>query len=113
MEMQLMISSKGISNCSLQQEKIVPYFIKNTSGGFTGLRDFPVGAGVKNQASKAGDTRGIDTIPGSGRSPGGGNGHPLQYSCSENPMDRRTWRATVYGVVKSQTQLTIHIYTMA
>ena len=42
-------------------------------------------------------------IPGSGRSPGGGNGNPPQYSCLENPMDRGAWRATVYRVIKSQT----------
>ena len=44
-------------------------------------------------------------IPGSGRSPGGGHGNLLQYSCLENPMVRGTWWATVYRVVKSQTQL--------
>ena len=43
-------------------------------------------------------------IPGSGRSPGGGNGYPLQYSCLENPMDRGAWRATVHGVAKSLMQ---------
>ena len=44
-------------------------------------------------------------IPGSGRSPGGGHGNPLQYSYLENPLDRRAWWATVYGVAKSRTQL--------
>ena len=44
-------------------------------------------------------------IPGSGRSPGGGHGNPLQHSCLENPTDRGAWRATVHGVRKSQTQL--------
>ena len=44
-------------------------------------------------------------IPGSGRSPGGGHGNPLLYSCLGNPMDRETWWATVHGVAKSQTQL--------
>ena len=44
-----------------------------------------------------------DSIPGSGRSPGEGNGNPLQYSCLENPMDRGTWWATIHGVAKSQT----------
>jgi len=44
-------------------------------------------------------------IPGSGRSPGGGNGSPFQYSCLENSMDRGAWQATVHGVTKSQTQL--------
>ena len=44
-------------------------------------------------------------IPGSGRSPGEGNGNPLHYSCLENPMDREVWRDTVHGVAKSQTWL--------
>ena len=44
-------------------------------------------------------------IPGSARSPGGGHGNPLQYSCLENPMDREAWWATVHGVAKSQTSL--------
>ena len=57
---------------------------------------------VKNPPATAGD---IALISGSGRSPGGGNGNPLQYSCQENPMDRGAWWATVHGVAKSQTQL--------
>ena len=48
---------------------------------------------------------GLGLIPGSGRSPGEGNGNPLQYSCLENPMDGGTWWATVRGVAKSQTRL--------
>ena len=51
---------------------------------------------------KAGDT---DLIFGWGRSPGGGNGNPLQHPCLGNPMDRGAWRATVHRVAKSQTQL--------
>ena len=47
----------------------------------------------------------LDLIPGLGRSPGEGNGNPLQYSCLENSMDRGAWQATVYGVVQSWTQL--------
>ena len=53
----------------------------------------------------------MGSIPGSGRSPGGGNGNPLQFSCLENPMDREAWQATVYGITKSQTlaeQLSTH-----
>ena len=48
---------------------------------------------VKSLSAKAGDIRGVDSIPGLGRSPGGGHGHPLQYSCLENHMDRGTWQA--------------------
>ena len=48
------------------------------------------------------------SIPGLGRSPGGGRGNPLQDSCLENPMDTGAWRATVHSVAKSQTQLSMH-----
>ena len=57
---------------------------------------------VKNLPANAGD---MVLIPRSGRSPGEGNGNPLQYSCLGNPMDRGAWQATVGGVPKSQTQL--------
>ena len=49
------------------------------------------------------------SIPGSGRSSGGGNGNPLQYSCQKNPMDRVAWQATAHGVAKSQTLAPTHI----
>ena len=55
---------------------------------------------VKNPPANAGDLRDEGLIPGSGRSPGGGHGNPLQYSCLENPMDRGAWWATVHGVTK-------------
>ena len=60
---------------------------------------------VKNSPAKAGNVRDMALIPGSGRSPRGGHGSALQYSCLENPMDRGAWQATVHGVTKSQTQL--------
>ena len=60
---------------------------------------------VKSLPASARDTRDIGSIPGSGRSPGGGHGNPLQYSCLENPMDRGAWRATAHRVAKSQTRL--------
>ena len=60
---------------------------------------------VKNSPANIGDTRDAGSIPGSGRSPGGGNGNPLQYSCLEDPMDRGAWQATVRGVAESWTQL--------
>ena len=60
---------------------------------------------VKNLPVNAGDARDAGLIPGSGRSPGGGNGNPLQYSCLENPTDSGAWWATVHGVAKSRTRL--------
>ena len=60
---------------------------------------------VKNWLASAGDLRGMGWIPGSGRSPGEGNGNPLQYSCPGNPMDRGGWWAIVHAVSKSRTQL--------
>ena len=61
---------------------------------------------VKNPPANAGDLRDAGLIPGSGRSPGGGHGNPLQYSCLQNPMDRGAWRAPVHWVTKSWTRLT-------
>ena len=60
---------------------------------------------VKNPPANAGDTRETGLIPGLGRSPGEGNGNPLEYSCQGNPMDREAWWATVHEVTKSQTRL--------
>ena len=60
---------------------------------------------VKNPPASAGDAKDSGSIPGSGRSLGGGNGNPGQYSCLENPMDRGAWRATVHSAAKRQTQL--------
>ena len=58
---------------------------------------------VKNLPANAGDARDVGSIPGSGRSPGGGNGNPLQYSCLGNPIDRGAWRTSVQRVAKGQT----------
>ena len=63
---------------------------------------------IKSPAANVGDS---GSIPGSGRSPGGGHGNPLQRSCLENPMDRGAWRATVHGVAKSGTQLSTAMTT--
>ena len=71
-------------------------------GSLMWLQGFPGGSVVKNPPANAGDT---DSIPGAGRSPGEGNGNPLQYSCLGNLLDRADWRAAVQGVTKSQTQL--------
>ena len=64
--------------------------------------DFPGGSDGKVSAYNVGD---LGSIPGSGRSPGEGNGNSFQYSCLENPMDRGAWWAAVHGVAKSRTQL--------
>ena len=70
------------------------------------MEDFSGGSVVKNPPANAGDTVDMGSVPGSGRSPGEGNGNLLQYPCLENPMDRRAWLAAVCGVAKSQTRLT-------
>ena len=68
--------------------------------------DFPGGARKKKTSpANAADIRDRGSIPGLGRSPGGGHGTPLQYSCLEQPMDRGAWWATVHGVTKTQTRL--------
>ena len=56
---------------------------------------------VKNPSANAGDTEDVGSIPGLGRSPGGGNGNPLQYFCLRNLMDRGVWQATVHGVARA------------
>ena len=63
---------------------------------------------VKNPPANTGATEDEDLIPGLGRSLGRGNSNLLHYSCLDNPMDREAWWATVYGVTKSQTQLSMH-----
>ena len=61
---------------------------------------FPGGSDSKESTCNVGD---LGSIPGSGRSPGEGNGNPLQYSGLRNPMDSEAWQATVHGVAKNQT----------
>ena len=69
---------------------------------------------VKNLPANAGDIRDMGSIPGSGRSAGGGHSNPLQYSCLENPMDRGAWWVIVHRITQSWTQLkllSMHICT--
>ena len=66
-------------------------------------RGFLGGSVVKNLPANTGDIKDTGSILGLGRSPGGGHGNPLQYSCLENPMDRGAWQAIVHRVAKSQT----------
>ena len=73
--------------------------------GMAKKRMLPGGAVVKNLPANAGDTGDSGLIPGSGRSPGGGHGNPLQCSCLGNPMDRRAWWATIHKVTESRTRL--------
>ena len=69
------------------------------------LVGFPGGSVVKNLPANAGNKRDMGLIPGLERSPGEGNGNPLQYSSLENPMDRGAWQATVRRVAQSQIRL--------
>ena len=61
--------------------------------------------GTKNPPANSGNIRDTGSVPGSGRSPGEGNGYPLQSSCLENPMDRGAWQVTVHGVARVQHDL--------
>ena len=74
------------------------------------MNGFPGGSEGKASACTLGD---LGLIPGSGRSPGEGNGTPLQYSCLENPMDEGDWQATVHGVAKSRTQLSYFTFFLS
>ena len=63
---------------------------------------------IKNLTANSGDVRDVGLFPRSGRSPAGGQGNPLQYSCLENPMDRGAWWVTVHRVTKRLKQLSMH-----
>ena len=72
---------------------------------------FPGSTGVNNPPANAGDARSVDSVPGSGRSPGIGNGNLLQYSCLESFMYRGAWRAIVHGVAESDMTEHTHTHT--
>ena len=91
----------GMTAIGINRDIMVTVYIVTLSLSLS-LR-FPGGSVVKNPPTNAGDTRDLGLVPGLGRSPGEGNGNPLQYSCQEKPMDRGPWQATVHGVSKSQT----------
>ena len=86
-------------------------FIINFSGPLIHLKhgpnlqegSFPNGSAAKTLTASAEDARDTGSIPGSGRSPGGGNGNLPQYACLGNPMDRGAWQAIVHGVAESWT----------
>ena len=73
--------------------------------------DFPGGPVVKKLPANAGYVRDVGSIPGLGRSPGGGHGNLLQYSCLENPMNRGAWQATVHGVARVRHDLAYMLLT--
>ena len=76
----------------------------------------PLWLSGKEATCSAGDTEDVGSIPGSGRTPEGEHGNPLQYACLENPMDRGAWKATVHRVAKSQTRpkrLSVYAHTGA
>ena len=83
---------------------LVPFLEPNTPGNSF------VAQTVKASAYSAGD---LDLIPGSGRSPGEGNGNPLQYSCLENSMNGGAWWAIVHGVSKNQTRLSYFTFFLS
>ena len=72
------------------------------------VKGFPRGSDGKESSRNVGDP---SSIPGLGKSPGGGNGNPFQYSCMENSMDRGAWRATIHRVAKSWTWLSNFTFT--
>ena len=91
--------TQGLRDCGKSwRNKIILCLVETILG-------FQVVLVVKNPPAEARDIRDAGRIPGSGRSPGGGHGNPLQYSCLGNPMDRGAWRDSVHRVTKSATQL--------
>ena len=102
------ICDKRLSHRFLGLKRVANYSLGelflNPLHGLPDVGDFPIGQTVKNlPAIQQTWVRYLGSIPGSGRSRGGGNGNLLQYSCLRNPMDRGAWRATVHGVSKSWT----------
>ena len=79
--------------------------VESVQGLNENLLGFPGGPSGKEPPANARDVRDTGWIPGLGSSPGAGHSNPLEYSYLENPMDRRTWQATVHGNTKSWTQL--------
>ena len=96
MRRSLMKKTKVSTNCVLNSFEFLQKY-KPTG--------FPDGSAGKESTCNARDT---SSFPGSGRSPGDGNGNPFQCSCLGNPMDRGVWWATVHGVAKSWTQLRLN-----
>ena len=98
-----------VGSCSKAIKMLLKIIVWNYRDGeqisyCSGLEtDFPGGRVAKNLPTNTGDPRDVLSMHGLERAPGVGNGNPLQYSCLENSMDRRAWRATVHEVAKSLT----------
>ena len=93
---------------SCQSKNVYIFDPKLSLGNFFIDMDFPGGSDGKASAYNVGD---LGSIPGSRRSPGEGNGNPLQYACLENPMDGGAWWAKAHGVPKSRTRLSDFTFT--
>ena len=110
----ILVFQLNIMVCSLLMYKVYVYIIIIIY--YALYWGFPHGFVVKNLPANAGDTRDLGSIPGPGRSPGGGNGSLLQYSCLRNPMYRGGWWAAVHGVAESDMTETerahIHCITL-
>ena len=87
----------GLGLCDQYRKRIIR--IKYGSSGYSWASQ--VALEVKNSPANARDIKDVGSIPGSERSPGGGHGNPLQYSCLENPTDRGVWWAPLHSVTKS------------
>ena len=97
----LKLHKKTVSSIPILNKVFKLCFVNSqTTLGFCGTSQV-----VKNPPANAGDTGDAGSIPGSGRSPEGGDGNPFQYSCLKNTMGRGAWWALVHGVARSQTQL--------
>ena len=113
-------SGKESISCSVMSSSLPPHGLQptrllcpwNSPGKNIGVGCHFLLQVVKNTLANAGDLRDAGSIPGSGRSPGGEYGNPLQYSCLENSMDRAIWRTTVHMVAESDTtEVTEHTGT--
>ena len=92
----------------LQRDAVNFFFLTGIYKPATRISGLPWGLRISKESNcNAGD---LGSIPGLGRSPGEGNGSPLQYFCLKNPMDGGAWRATVHRATKSQTWLTLSLY---
>ena len=110
------ICDKRLSHRFLGLKRVANYSLGelflNPLHGLPDVGDFPIGQTVKNlPAIQQTWVRYLGSIPGSGRSRGGGNGNLLQYSCLKNPMDRGAWRATVQRDARIWTWLSTHAHT--